>query len=319
MQNWFCSWDFFAAGHQKSDSLAKSTLSAICIFAQDSCLNPYWAENPMSFYELTPQAAYCFWRSRFGKRNSSSVRLSFSSCPSSGVQLGRGCLDLFSSCCHLFVFCLLLLFSSSSSLVVLVLSSRCPLVLLLSPCCPSAGVEGAAWQHEDVTQAQSKGPVRENNCTCASLVWSLVGTRRALSQFVAWIPSSFCPLLSTSCHPLVFLLSCCCRAVYVAFRGRGWGCGRPQQQQQQPFLPITVSCFGSMLASVFPCRLLSGVRVEDHVSHLRARDEDCTCCEPHAPWIIRPSDRPGLLKEDFSMCSEPHIAQEGRSSVRDVS
>ena len=43
-----------------------------------------------------------------------------------------------------------------------------------------------------------------------------------------------CPLLSSSCLPLVFLLSCCCRAVYAvyaAFRGRVWG--HPQQQ----FLP----------------------------------------------------------------------------------
>ena len=46
-------------------------------------------------------------------------------------------------------------------------------------------------------------------------------------------PVSFSPLLSSSCLPLVFLLSCGCRAAYVAFRGRGWSCGRPPQQQQQ--------------------------------------------------------------------------------------
>ena len=48
--------------------------------------------------------------------------------------------------------------------------------------------------------------------------------------FVAFLPSSFCPLLFSSCPPLVFLLSCCCRAVHIAFRGRGWGCGRPPLQ-----------------------------------------------------------------------------------------
>ena len=42
-------------------------------------------------------------------------------------------------------------------------------------------------------------------------------------------------LLSSSYPPLVFLLSFCCRAVCVAFRGRGSGCDRPPPQQ--PFLP----------------------------------------------------------------------------------
>ena len=33
-------------------------------------------------------------------------------------------------------------------------------------------------------------------------------------------------------HLFVLLWSCCCRALYAAFRGRGWGCGRTLPPQQ---------------------------------------------------------------------------------------
>ena len=49
--------------------------------------------------------------------------------------------------------------------------------------------------------------------------------------FVLFLNSSFRPLLSSLCPPLVFLLSCCCRAVYIrCFPRQGpLVCGRPRQ------------------------------------------------------------------------------------------
>ena len=51
-------------------------------------------------------------------------------------------------------------------------------------------------------------------CSPHVLVWSqLVFLLSSWCVHVAFLPSSFCPLLSSLCPPLVFLLSCCCRAV----------------------------------------------------------------------------------------------------------
>ena len=54
------------------------------------------------------------------------------------------------------------------------------------------------------------------------------------------LPSSFCPPLSSSRPPLVFLLSWRCRAAYAVFPRRGWGCGRSPPPQQQQFLPTKI-------------------------------------------------------------------------------
>ena len=83
--------------------------------------------------------------------------------------------------------CVSLVFSSSSPLGLLLVSSWHALLL---PCCPF-------------------GVVRSQ----------LVLLLSSWCVRVVFLPSSFCTLLSSLCPPLVFLLSCCCRAVYVAFRG----------------------------------------------------------------------------------------------------
>ena len=60
------------------------------------------------------------------------------------------------------------------------------------------------------------------SCCPFGFVWSrLVLLLSSWCVRVVFLPLSFCPLLSSSCPPLVFLLSCCCRAVYTAFRDRG--------------------------------------------------------------------------------------------------
>ena len=62
--------------------------------------------------------------------------------------------------------------------------------------------------------------------------WSSSVTACPAFVFLMCLRSSFCLLLPSSCHPLVFRLSCRCRAVDVAVCGRG----RPPPQQPQ-FLP----------------------------------------------------------------------------------
>ena len=70
--------------------------------------------------------------------------------------------------------------------------------------------------------------------------WSSSVTACPAFVFLMCLRSSFCLLLPSSCPPLVFRLSCRCRAVDVAVCGRG----RPPPQQPQ-FLPTKQ--FGSML------------------------------------------------------------------------
>ena len=128
----------------------------------------------------------------------------FFSCPSSRVyvawpRLPAGLQSLF-SCCLSFLSFSLLVVVLSFSLVLFFSSWRAPLTL---SCCPF-------------------GVVRSQLVLLLSSSWCVP---------VAFLPSSFCLLLSSSCPPLVF----CCPASVArlrCFRDRGWRCGNPPPQQQ---------------------------------------------------------------------------------------
>ena len=86
----------------------------------------------------------------------------------------------------------------------------CPGVVLLSSSCPSFGAQ------------PKRGSAGCPVAACPSFVLLVCSCR-----FPSLLLLPFVVLL------MVLLLSCCCGAVYVAaFRCRGWGCGRPPQQQQ---------------------------------------------------------------------------------------
>ena len=90
-----------------------------------------------------------------------------------------------------------------------------PLVLPLSSCFPVAPF--LAWQREDVTPPSAiKGSNARKHLHRRKPCVALSGFSRCVR--VVFLPSSFCPLSSSSCPPLVFLLPCCCPTVYVASR-----------------------------------------------------------------------------------------------------
>ena len=124
------------------------------------------------------------------------VPLLSSSCPSLGVQLGHAASRSPDLVLLLSSFCPLC--SSSCPLLLLWLSSSfLPNVLFLSSCCPSAGVQMAAWQRVDMTpshhacakhrpQAQSQGPMRE----CLVPSGKAPGGTREDRSTAAWPPCS---------------------------------------------------------------------------------------------------------------------------------
>ena len=120
-----------------------------------------------------------------------------------------------------------------------------PLRSSIAPsCCPSSGVH---WPRGCQPIPVLLATLLSSSCLSLALFLLLFSSWRAPVLLSFWrcsvtacpafvflmcLRSSFCLLLPSSCHPLVFRLSCRCRAVDVAVCGRG----RPPPQQPQ-FLP----------------------------------------------------------------------------------
>ena len=123
-----------------------------------------------------------------------------------------------------------------------------PHVLLLPFCCPSSGLgwprlpaylRSRSSHHRLVFLVSSvsslpllllisswRAPLMLSCCPFGVVPPQLVLLLSSWCVLVAFLPSSFCPLLSSSCPPLVFLLSCCLRC----FPRQGLGLRPPQQQ-----------------------------------------------------------------------------------------